>query len=179
MAKQQEMRPPVLAKNADGEINATSLADLLEFFLNYDQKVGIMRHPHVQELFEWKQADDAANGVNVYPFENAEARFAIGVFQAIAENNSQAKLQLWMSDILLALGEAKQNNEDVSKSYNLGLEHEQSMVMLSQKIPTRLEQRFYLTSCWIESLCTAEVRILGWIYQELYGVPFEPIVDEG
>ncbi len=75
---EQTHQPPKLQKTPSGEINANSLADLLEWFLNFDQRVALVRHPHVEELFEWKQADDAANGIEVYPFENAEARFAIG-----------------------------------------------------------------------------------------------------
>lgn len=175
MAKEQEIRPPTLAKNPSGEINVNSLADLLEWFLNYDQKVGVMRHLHVQELFEWKQADDAANGIQVYPFENAEARFAIGVFQAVAENDSQAKLQQWMTDVLQALGEAKQTREDFVGQYKLETNQGVSFVKEAQKLPSRTEQRLFLTSAWIESLCIAEVRFLGWVYQEIYGVPFEPI----
>jgi hypothetical protein len=174
MTKEQEIRPPDLAKNPDGEINANSLADLLEWFLNYDQKVGIMRHNHVQELFEWKQADDAANGKSVYPFENAEARFAIGTFQAIAENNSQTQLQEWITDVLQALGESKQTREDFVKEFNLETNQGASFVIEAQKLPSKLEQRMFLTSAWFESLCTAEVRFLGWVYQELYGVPFQP-----
>lgn len=177
MAKEQEIRPPGLTKNPEGDINVNSLADLLEWFLNYDQKVGVMRHPHVQELFEWKQADDAANGVSVYPFENAEARFAVGAFQAIAENNSQAQLQQWMTDILQALGESKQTREDFVGQYNLETNQGASFVMEAQKLPSRIEQRIFLTSAWIESLCMAEVRFLGWVYQELYGVPFEPLAQ--
>ncbi len=175
MAKEQEIRPPALVKNPSGDINVNSLADLLEWFLNYDQKVGLVRHPHVQELFEWKQADDAAQGVSVYPFENAEARFAVGAFQAIAENDSQVKLRQWMTDILQALGEAKQTREDFVGQYLLETNQGASFVMEAQKLPSRLEQRIFLTSAWIESLCMAEVRFLGWVYQELYGVPFEPI----
>lgn len=177
MAKEQEIRPPVLEKTPDGEINVNSLANLLEWFLNYDQKVAIMRHPHVRELFEWKQADDAANGVQVYPFENAEARFAIGIFQAIAENSSEPNLRQWITDVLLALGESKENNEEISKTFELNKESGESPVMLSQNLPSKLERRFYLTSCWLEALCTAEVRFLGWVYQELYGKPFQPITE--
>jgi hypothetical protein len=175
MAQEQEIRPPDLAKNSDGEINVNSLADLLEWFLNYDQRVGLVRHPHVQELFEWKQADDAAQGIPVYPFENAEARFAVGVFQAIAENNSQEKLQEWVTDVLQALGESKQAREDFVEQYKLETNQGASFVMESQKIPSRLEQRIFLTSAWIEALSTAEARFLGWVYQELYGVPFQPL----
>jgi hypothetical protein len=175
MAQEQEIRPPDLAKNSDGEINVNSLADLLEWFLNYDQRVGLVRHPHVQELFEWKQADDAAQGIPVYPFENAEARFAVGVFQAIAENNSRERLQEWVTDVLQALGESKQAREDFVEQYKLETNQGASFVMESQKIPSRIEQRIFLTSAWIEALSTAEVRFLGWVYQDLYGVPFQPL----
>lgn len=174
MAKEQEIRPPALVKNPDGDINVNSLADLLEWFLNYDQKVAVVRHPHVQELFEWKQADDAANGVTVYPFENAEARFAVGAFQAVAENSSQGALQQWITDILQALGESKQTREDFVQEYKLETNQGASFVMEAQKLPTKIEQRLFLTSAWIESLCMAEVRFLGWVFQELYGVPFQP-----
>ena len=52
-----------------------------------------------------------------------------------------------------------------------------SHVEQAKNLPSQIEKRLYLTSCWIESLCTAEVRFLGWVYQELYGKPFEPITD--
>lgn len=175
MANEQESRPPALGKNPNGDINVNSLADLLEWFLNYDQRVGLVRHPHVQELFEWKQADDAAQGIQVYPFQNAEERFAIGVFQAIAENSSQEQLQQWITDLLQALGESKETNENIAAQYKMAIKDGESMVMESQKIPERIEQRIFLTSSWIEALCTAEVRFLGWVYQELYGIPFQPI----
>lgn len=171
---EQINQPPKLKKEADGDINTTSLADLLEWFLNFDSRVGVVRNPHVEELFQWKQADDAAGGVEIYPFENAEARFAIGVFQAIAEYDSEAKLRQWITEVLQALGESKQMNEDIAASY--GLKHGESQVAQAEQIPSDSERRLYLSSGWLEALCTAEVRFLGWVYQELYGKPFEPIV---
>ncbi len=173
MANQTNL-PPKLRKTADGDINTNSLADLLEWFLSFDPKVGIVRHPHVEEVYQWKKADDAENGVEPYPFENAESRFAIGVFQALGENDSENKLNRWLSDVVQALGEAKQTNEDIAKSYNL--EQENSSVAEANKIPSNTERRLYLTSCWLEALCTAEARFLGWVYQELYGKPFQPNV---
>lgn len=171
-AAQQENYPPKLRKTVEGGIDVGSIADLLEWFLNYDSRVGLVRHQHVEELFQWKQADDAANGVEVYPFENAEARFAVGAFQALGENNSEEKLQNWITEVLQALGEAKQTNEDIAASYKL--KQDESHITQAEKIPNKIEQRIYLTSCWVESLCTAEVRFLGWVYQELYGKPFQP-----
>ena len=172
---QQENLPPALRKAADGSIDVNSLADLLEWFLNNDSRVGLVRLPQVEELFQWKQTDDADNGIEVYPFENAEARFAIGAFQALGENETEEKLARWITDLLEALGEAKQTNEDIAASYQLT--QSESHVAQSVKIPNLIEQRIYLTSCWIESLCTAEVRFLGWVYQEIYGKPFQPIAE--
>ena len=176
MAKATENLPPKIRKTASGETDIGSIADTLEWFLNYDSRVGLVRHPHIQELFEWKQADDPAHGVAVYPFENAEARFAVGVFQALGENNTEATLQQWVTDVLQALGESRQTCEDIIGQYKLAVKQGASPVMESQKIPSKIEQRMFLTCSWIEGLCTAEVRFLGWVFQELYGKTFQPNV---
>jgi hypothetical protein len=168
------LEPPALERTSGGDINPSSLANLLVWFLDHDQKVGIVRHPAVEELFDWKQANDSAIGAKVYPFENAEARFAVGVFQALAENNSQEKLQQWITDVLNALQAAKQMNSQISTSYKLNDEEGNSHLEKADLIPTRAERQIYLSSCWIESLCTAEARFLGWVYQILYGKPFQP-----
>jgi hypothetical protein len=173
-AKQAPNQPPKLEKTASGDINTTSLADLLEWFLNYDSRVGIVRNPYVEELFQWKQKDDQANGVEIYPFENAEARFAIGVFQAVAEYDSEEKMRTWITEVLQALGESKQMNEDIAANYKLNAS--ESHVAQAEQIPSNSERRLYLSSGWLEALCTAEVRFLGWVYQQLYSKPFEPIV---
>ncbi len=169
---QSGSEPPKLVQSPSGKIETASLADLLEFFLQNDQRVAIVRHPHVEELFQWKRSDDIEHGVEPAPFENAEARFAIGVIQAVGENDTEQKLGKWITDVLQALGEAKQNNEDLARSYNLS--QEKSHVEQAKSLPSKTERRSYLTSCWIESLCTAEVRFLGWVYQKIYGKPFEP-----
>lgn len=174
-AQRAANEPPKLTKEANGDINTTALADLLEWFLNYDSRVAIVRNPHVEELFQWKQADDTAHGVEVYPFENAEARFAIGVFQAVAEYDSENALRGWITQVLQALGESKEMNEDIAANYNIN--QNESHVAQSEQIPTEIERRMYLTSSWLEALCTAEVRFLGWVYQELYGKPFEPLIE--
>ncbi len=167
---EQTTQPPKLEKTANGDINTNSLADLLEWFLNFDQRVALVRNPQVEELFQWKQADDAENGIETYPFENAESRFAIGVFQALGENDSEAELQKWITEVLQALGESKQTNEDIAKSYIL--DQSKSHVEQAKAIPSNTERRLYLSSCWLESLCTAEARFLGWVFQEIYGKPF-------
>jgi hypothetical protein len=171
-ATQEENFPPQLRKTANGDIDVGSLASLLEWFLTFDQRVALVRHPHVEELFQWKQADDAAQGTEVYPFENAESRFAIGVFQALGENDSEEKLQNYITESLQVLGESKQTNEEIAGGY--GFESSKSHVAQAQAIASDLEKRIYLTSCWLESLCTAEVRFLGWVFQEMYGKPFQP-----
>ncbi len=170
---EQTNQPPKLQTIASGDINTTSLADLLEWFLTFDQRVSLVRNPQVEELFQWKQQDDKAHGIEIYPFENAEARLAIGVFQALGENDSEDKLQSWITEVLEALGEAKQTNEQIAASYNL--EQGKSHTEEARKIPSLVEQRLYLSSCWLESLCTAEARFLGWVFQELYGKQFQII----
>lgn len=168
------MRPPVLRLTADGTPDSGSVADLIEWFLNYDERTARMRHPHTDELFRWKQADDNANGIGTYPFENAEARFAIGTFQALGENSSEPLLNLWLNDITMALHEAKNTLAEIADANKLDESSLDSALAKAEKLTTNAEKRLYLSSCWLEALYTAEARVLGWIYQELYGKPFSP-----
>ena len=132
-----------------------------------------MRHPQVNELFQWKQADDQEQGIPTYPFENAEARFAIGVIQALEENNAEPLLKLWMNDILGALQSAHELKTELAETYKLDASPMDSAIAKAEKLTTNAERRMYLTSCWLDALLTAEVRVLGWLYQELYGRPFQ------
>ena len=170
----QENGPPKLQRNPDGGIDNTSLADLIEWFLNFDERTARMRHPYTEELFQWKQHDDVENGVGVYPFENAEARFAVGVFQALQENNSEPLLGLWLSDVLNALHEARGTKAEISEANKLDDSPDMLALEKAEKLTTNAERRLYLTSCWLEQLCIAEARVLGWVYQEMYGRPFTP-----
>lgn len=171
-AKAEETEPPKLRQTADGEIDVSSLADLLEWFLKYDERTARIRLVDTEELFRWKQADDEANGIGIYPFENAEARFAVGAFQALAENNSEPLLHAWISDVLNALHQARESKTELAGAYNLDADLDGSSLKRSEKLTTNAERRLYLTSCWLEVLCTAEARFLGWVYQEKYGRPF-------
>lgn len=173
-AAPQNDTPPKLRITAEGGADIGSLADLLEWFLNFDERTARMRHPAVEELFQWKQQDDKVNGVAIYPFENAEARFAVGAFQALAENDTEPKLNAWITDILNALADARQARTELTDAYDLDSDHDLFAVAKADKLTTAVEKRMYLTSSWIENLCTAEARFLGWVYQELYGKPFTP-----
>lgn len=175
-AAQQENQPPKLKRSQSGQIEPNSIADLIEWFLLYDERTARMRHVMVEELFQWKQKEDEANGAVTYPFENAEARFAIGVFQALQENDSEPLLGLWMNDVLAALHESRETKRELTESNNLDSNSELSPLQKAGLLTTNVERRLYLSSCWLEALCTAEARILGWIYQELYGRPFKPAI---
>lgn len=171
---QSKNLPPKLKPDRAGGIDNNSLADLIEWFLNFDERTARMRHPYTEELFQWKQHDDVENGIAIYPFETAEARFAVGVFQALQENNSEPLLNLWLTDVLTALHEARETKTELTEAYKLDDDPEKLALEKAEKLTTNAERRLYLTSCWLEQLCTAEARVLGWVYQEMYGKPFTP-----
>ena len=167
-----QIEPPKLQLE-NGVPTNSSLADLLEWFLNYDERTSRIRHPHSNELFQWKQSDDEANGIGTFPFENAEARFAIGAIQAISENNSEPILKLWISDVLAALHESRELKTEMSEAFGLDKKDiEASPLVKAELLPSNNERRMYLTSCWLETLYTAEARFLGFVYQEIYGKPY-------
>jgi hypothetical protein len=166
--------PPALARENNGDINTSSLADVIEWFLTYDQRAAVIRHPKVEEIFHWKQAEQEREGEEVYKFAHAEDRLAIGIMQALAEHENERELHDWIGQLLNALDDAVKTNEEMATAYKLQTDEVESTVKEAEKIPTVAGRKIYLTCCWIEALCTAEVRIMGWIYQELYGQPFAP-----
>ncbi|PYS92230.1 MAG: hypothetical protein DMF64_09595 [Acidobacteria bacterium] len=167
-------QPPPLARDAQGAITTQSLADLIQWFLDHDSRVNAIRQPQVEEIFQWKQAASARAGEAVYQFDHAEDRLAVGIVQAVTAHADERALHEWISQLLNALEEASQTNEELAQSYQLDAHGAASTVQEAAKIPTERGRNIYLTCCWLETLCTAEVRVLGWVYQELYGRAFQP-----
>lgn len=165
--------PPPLELDEQGEIGVGSLANLLQWFLDYDPRVAVIRHPRVEEIFQWKQAESQRENESVYLFNRAEDRLAIGIMQALAEHDSEPLLHQWIGQLLAALEDSSKTNEELSEAYRLDTK-EGSAVAEAGKIPTASGRKIFLSSCWLETLCTAEIRVLGWVYQELYGRPYAP-----
>jgi hypothetical protein len=166
--------PPPLRRDAQGQMDAASLADVIQWFLDYDERVAIIKHPHVEELFQWKQEEHRRENADLYAFSRAEDRLAIGIMQALAEHASQRALHGWLSQLLKTLDEARRTNEEMSEAYGLEMGEGVSALKAAVSIPAERTRNIFLTSCWLEALCTAEARVLGWVYRELYGMPYAP-----
>jgi hypothetical protein len=167
-------RPPPLRKDKRGRVDNESLADVIQWFLDYDERTAIIKHPRVEELFQWKQAEDRRANENLFVFNRAEDRLAIGIVQAVQELSTERELYDWISQLLQTLDEATKANEEISAAYKLESGGSASPVAEAEKIPTANGRTVYLTYCWLESLCTAEARVLGWLYQEMHGRIFHP-----
>ena len=163
-----------MRRDAKGRIDVDSVPDVVEWFLNYDQRVAIVKHPRVEEIFQWKQEESRREGEDVFNFNRAEDRLAIGIIQALAENASERDLHSWIGQLLNALDSASRANESTSEAYGLDMSGSTSTVNEAEKIPSRNGRREFLMNCWIEALCSAEARVLGWLYKEFYGRPFAP-----
>lgn len=170
----ETVQTPPLRRNASGRIDVDSVPDVIQWFLDYDQRVAIVRHPRVEEVFQWKQEQSKNDGEDVFIFKRAEDRLAIGIIQALAENSTEADLHSWIGQLLNALDVARKANETTAETYQLQIDETRSTVDEARKIPFQRGQNEFLLNCWIESLCTAEARVLGWLYKEFYGQPFTP-----
>ncbi len=166
--------PPSLTRGGDGRLEPASLAGVIQWFLDYDERVAVVRFPAVEALFQWKQQETLRERPDSYAFASAEDRLAVGVMQALVEHDTERALHAWLKDLLTALEDASRTNEDISAVYGLRPDEQTSVVTEAEKIPSRAERDVYLTCCWLETLCTAEARVLGWLYQQLYGRPFHP-----
>lgn len=166
--------PPPLGRDAAGRLDLDSVPDVIQWFLDFDQRVAVVKHPNVEEVFQWKQQHSEAAGEQIFVFNRAEDRLAIGIIQALAEHSTERELHNWISQLLNALDSASKANEAAAAAYQLDLESSGSVVNEAQKIPSARGRQDFLINCWIETLCTAEARVLGWLYKELYGRPFVP-----
>jgi hypothetical protein len=167
-----QQRPPALAPDAAGRIDSNALADVIQWFLDRDPRVNAIRHPRAEEVFQWKQEASRRAGEEVFRFDTAEDRFAVGIVQALRSNPDERALHGWIAQLLGALDDASRTNEEITSAYRL--DPAGSALAESEKIPTGAAREVYLTCCWLEVLCTAEARVLGWVYQELHGRPFQP-----
>ena len=165
---------PPLRRDATGRIDVDSVPDVIQWFLDYDERVAIIKHPRVEEVFQWKQEQSRNASEETFMFNRAEDRLAIGIIQALAENSTEDDLHAWISQLLNALESASKANEATSESYQLEMAGGASVVTEAAKIPTERGRREFLLNCWIETLCTAEARVLGWLYKEFYGHPYAP-----
>ena len=165
---------PPLQRLAGGQVDLDSVPDVIQWFLDFDQRVAIIKHPNVEEVFQWKQEQSRAGGETVFDFKQAQDRLAIGIIQALAEHNSERALHSWISQLLNALDSATKANEAAAETYKLDLAAGGSVVKEADKIPSAHGRREFLINCWLESLCTAEARVLGWLYKEFYGHAFAP-----
>jgi hypothetical protein len=165
---------PVLLRDKSGAVDYDSLPDVIQWFLDYDQRVAVIKHPKVEELFQWKQEQSRLASEDVFDFNRAEDRLAIGILQSIAHNPTERELHAWIAQLLNALNQASSSTEQLSSAYQLDMNGAASIVEESQKIPAGLTRKNFLIDCWLESLCTAEIRVLGWLYREIHGRPFHP-----
>jgi len=165
---------PVLLRDEHGAVDYDSLPDVIQWFLDYDQRVAIIKHPKVEELFQWKQEQSRQAKEEVFNFNRAEDRLAIGIIQSVAHHPTEAELHAWIGQLLNALNRASKSTEEISSAYQLEMQSARSIVQEAQKIPAAITRTNFLIDCWLETLCTAEVRVLGWLYREFYGRPFHP-----
>jgi hypothetical protein len=170
----QPATSPELLRDQYGAVNYDSLPDVIQWFLDYDQRVAVIKHPRVEELFQWKQEQSRAAGENVFNFNRAEDRLAIGIIQSVAHNPTERELHDWIGQLLNALDQASKFTEETSSAFKLELDAAHSIVEEALKIPAATTRNDFLIDCWLETLCTAEIRVLGWLYREFYGRPFHP-----
>jgi hypothetical protein len=165
---------PPLRRDSFGHVDVDSVPDVIDWFVNYDQRVAVIRHPSVEEIFQWKQEQSRSQGEEVFIFKRAEDRLAIGIIQALADHPTERELHSWIRQLLGALEDASKATETTAETYQLDLRSGGSIITQADKIPFHRGRNEFLMNCWIETLCTAEARVLGWLYKEFYGRPFAP-----
>jgi hypothetical protein len=115
---------------------------------------------------------------DVFIFNRAEDRLAIGIIQSVAHNPTEPQLHAWIAQLLNALNRASKSTEEISSAYQLEMQDAPSIVQEAHKIPAAMARNSFLIDCWLETLCTAEIRVLGLVYQEFYRPAVHPRISE-
>ena len=110
-----------LLRDARGRIDVDSVPDVIQWFLDYDQRVAIIKHPRVEEVFQWKQEQSRADGEEIFVFNRAEDGWQLESFRPLSENTTERELHWWIGRLLNALDTASKANESVSEAYSLDL----------------------------------------------------------
>src|SRR5215216_7546173 len=148
MTGEDDLKDPPLQRDAYGQVDVDSVPDVIEWFLKYDQRVAIIRHPSVEEVFQWKQQHVQSQGEEIFQFNRAEDRLAIGIIQALADNSTERSLHEWIGQLLGALDTAAKANETTAEAYKLELHSGGSIVAQAEKIPFQRGRNEFLINRW-------------------------------
>src|SRR5256714_10709147 len=105
---------PVLLRDSGGRVDYDSIPDVIQWFLDYDERVAIIKHAKIEEVFQWKQQQSRTAGEDVFHFNRAEDRLAIGIIQSLAHNPHEADLHAWIAQLLNALDTASKATENIA-----------------------------------------------------------------
>ena len=61
-------QPAAAQRDARGNVDLDSVPDVIQWFLDFDQRVAIIKHPNVEEVFQWKQEQSREAGEEVFAF---------------------------------------------------------------------------------------------------------------
>src|SRR4029078_259476 len=100
MSKPEQSNSPPLLRDSRVRVDVDSVPDVIEWFLNYDQRVALIRHRSVEEVFQGSQERVQSQGEEIFQFTRAEDRLAIGIIQALADNATERDLHSWIGQLL-------------------------------------------------------------------------------
>ena len=86
---------PPLQRDFQGRIDVDSVPDVIQWFLDFDSRVAVIKHPRVEEVFQWKQEESRIKGEEIFAFNRAEDRLAIGIIQAQSPHFFKARCHLF------------------------------------------------------------------------------------
>src|ERR1044071_7862486 len=89
---------PLMRRDAQGRVEPGSLAAIIQWFLDYDERVAVVRFPAVEALFQWRQAEELKGREEPFGFNRAEDRLAVGVMEALDEHDHERGLHGWIKE---------------------------------------------------------------------------------
>ena len=169
---------PPLQRDARGNVDLDSVPDVIQWFLDYDQRVAIIKHPNVEEVFQWKQEQSRRRRAKKF---SISIRPKIGwrseSFRRLPRTPPNARFIRGLANFLTRSTPRRRPTKQLPKLTSSISRSGGSIVKEAEKIPSAARTSRFLINCWVETLCTAEARVLGWLYKEFYGRPLRLVAD--
>ena len=85
-----QLSHPPLLRDPSGHVDVDSVPDVIQWFLDYDSRVAIIKHPRVEEVFQWKQEQSRQNNEEVFVFSRLRIVWQLGLSRLLARTPRNA-----------------------------------------------------------------------------------------
>ena len=168
-----QLSHPPLLRDPSGHVDVDSVPDVIQWFLDYDSRVAIIKHPRLKRSFNGSRNKADRTTKKYSCLAGLRIVWQLGLSRLWARTPRNAAFTPGLGSCSMRSTRPQRLTKPFLRPM-AWTSQLTSIVTEATKIPTQRGRNDFLVNCWVETLCTAEARVLGWLYKEFYGRPYSP-----